>query len=57
MKAINYVQDTEKFWRAHKESREAVDRDIARRSPAEQRVIMTKIRANNMAMRNAKRIA
>ena len=57
MKKINYIKDTKKFWKAHKESRDAVDKDIASRSPAKQRVIRTKMRANHMAMRNAKKIA
>lgn len=56
MKKINYIKDTEKFWKAHKESRDAIDRDFARRTPAEQHVIMGKMRANHTAMRNAKRV-
>lgn len=57
MKTINYIQDTKKFWQAHKESRDAIDRDIAHRPSAEQRVINAKMRANHTAMRNAKKIA
>lgn len=57
MRKINYIQDTEKFWRSHKESRDAIDRDIAQRPLAEQRVIEAKMRANHTAMRNAKKIA
>ena len=57
MGKINYIQDTKKFWQAHKESRDAIDRDIASRSPAEQRVIKAKMRANHTAMRNATKIA
>lgn len=56
MKKINYIQDTEKFWQAHKESREAIDRDIANRPLAEQRVIRAKMRANHTAMRNATKV-
>lgn len=54
---INYIQDTEKFWQAHKESRDAIDRDIENRPLSEQRVIMAKMRANHAAMRNAKKLA
>jgi hypothetical protein len=57
MKKINYIQDTKKFWQAHKKSRDAVDKDIASRSPKEQRVVRDKMRANHAAMRNAKKIA
>ncbi len=57
MKKINYIQDTKKFWQAHKESREAVDKDIASRSPEEQHIIKAKMRANHEAMRNARRIS
>lgn len=57
MKKINYIQDTEKFWQAHKESREAIDKDFASRSPSEQRVIRATMRANHRAMRNAKKVA
>ena len=57
MKKIHYVKDTKKFWQAHKESRDAIDRDIASRPITEQRVIMAKMRANHEAMRNAKKVA
>ncbi len=57
MRKINYIQDTKEFWQAHKESRDAIDKDIASRSPAKQRVIKMKMQANHMAMRNAKKIA
>lgn len=57
MQKINYIQDTKRFWRAHKESRGAIDKDIANRPPAEQRVIRAKMRANHTAMRNAKKVA
>ena len=56
MKKINYIKDTKKFWKAHKASRDAIDRDFARRAPAERRVIMDKMHANHTAMRNAKRV-
>ena len=57
MKKINYIQDTERFWQAHKESREAIDKDFESRSPAEKRVIRATMRANHTAMRNAKKVA
>ena len=56
MRKINYIKDTKKFWQAHKESRNAIDVDITNRPPAEQRTIMAKMRANHMAMRNAKKM-
>jgi len=56
MKRINYVQDTKKFWQAHKESRDAIYKDIAQRPIAEKRVVKDKMHANHDAMRNAKRI-
>lgn len=56
MKKINYIKDTKKFWKAHKESRDAIDKDFTRRSPEGQRVITDKMRANHAAMRNAKRV-
>jgi len=57
MRKINYIQDTEKFWQAHKESRDAIDKDFEGRPLKEQRVIRTKMRACHKAMRNAKKIA
>ena len=57
MKNIHYIKDTNKFWQAHKESREAIDKDFASRPLAEQRVIKATMRANHTAMRNAKKIA
>ena len=57
MKKINYIRDTKKFWHSHKESRGAIDKDIASRSPAKQRVIKAKMQANHTAMRNAKKVA
>lgn len=57
MRKINYIQDTKKFWQAHKESRDAIDKDIASRPPAEQRVIRAKMYANHTAMRSAKKVA
>ena len=57
MRNIHYVQDTKKFWQAHKESRDAVDKDFASRPLKEQLVIRTKMRACHKAMRNAKKIA
>jgi len=57
MKKINYIQDTKKFWQAHKESRGAIDRDIANRPLEEQRVIKAKMRANHKAMRTARKIS
>ena len=56
MKKINYIKDTKKFWKAHKESRDAIDKDIASRSPAKQRIIRAKMHANHTAMRNAKKV-
>lgn len=56
MRKINYIKDTKKFWKAHKASRDAIDRDFARRSPTEQHVIMDKMHANHTAMRNATRV-
>ena len=56
MRKINYIQDTKKFWRARKESRGAIDKDIVGRPLAEQRVIKSKMRANHTAMRNAKKV-
>jgi hypothetical protein len=57
MKKINYIQDTKRFWQAHKESREAIDKDFESRPLAEQRVIRATMRANHAAMRNAKKVA
>ncbi len=57
MRKINYIQDTEKFWQAHKKSRDAIDKDFESRSVKEQRVIRTKMRACHKAMRNAKKVA
>ncbi len=57
MRKINYIQDTKKFWRAHKVSRDAIDKDIASRPPAEQRVIRATMHANHTAMRNAKKVS
>ena len=57
MKKINYIQDTKKFWQAHKESRDAIDKDFASRPSTEQLVIKAKMRAHHAAMRNAKKIA
>jgi len=57
MKKIHYIQDTKKFWQAHKESRDAVDKDFASRPLKEQLVIRAKMRACHKAMRNAKKIA
>lgn len=57
MRKINYIKDTKKFWKAHKESRDAIDKDFASRPPAEQRAISNKMRANHAAMRNAKKVA
>ena len=57
MKKIYYMKDTKKFWKAHKESRSTIDRDIASRPIAERKVIEAKKRANHTAMRNAKKIA
>ena len=56
MKKINYIQDTEKFWQAHKESRDAIDKVIASRPPKERLMVREKMRTNHAAMRNAKKI-
>jgi len=56
MRKINYIQDTKRFWQTHKESRDAIDKDIAHRSPAEQRVIRATMHANHALMRNAKKV-
>ncbi len=55
MKKIIYIQDTEKFWQAHKESKNAIERDIASRPLAEQLLIRAKMQANHTAMRSAKK--
>ena len=57
MRNIHYIQDTKKFWQAHKESRDAIDKDFASRSPKEQRAIRAKMHECHEAMRNAKKIA
>ena len=57
MKKINYIQDTKKFWQAHKESRAARDKDIASRPLEERLMIKDKMRANHAAMRNARKIS
>ena len=55
---MKYMTEDElaEFWRRHKESRDAVDKDFASRPLAEQRVIRAKMRACHEAMRNAKKI-
>ena len=57
MRKINYIRDTKKFWRAHKASRDAIDKDIVSRPPEEQRTVNSKMQANHAAMRNAKKVA
>lgn len=57
MKKINYIQDTKKFWQTHKESRDAIDKDIASRPLKERLMVREKMRANHAAMRNARKIS
>ena len=54
MKKINYVQDAKTFWEARKKSREDVDRELENHSLPEMLVIIGKMTANHMAVRNAK---
>jgi hypothetical protein len=56
MKKVHYIQDTKKFWQAHKESRDSVLKDIANRSKEDQRLIRTKMQANHTAVRNSRKV-
>ena len=53
---IKYMtsEESDKFWQARKESRDAVDKALASRSPEDKLKITQKMRANHDAMRRAK---
>lgn len=56
MRKINYVEDLRAFWETRRKSRNAVDRNLSRLSFTEKLVIADKMRANHIAMRDAKRV-
>jgi len=56
MKMVNSAKDTKVFWREHKRARRSLDKKLASLPYAEKLVIMGKMRAGHMALRNAKRV-